>query len=120
MKKHPILALLVLLVVFLGSTSSKEIQVSKTKLLVTVIDESGNNVEGATITIYTSMDDYENNKNKLIIGKTDKKGKFQFKGLQNKPYFLDVRKDVMKNDGEGVQTGSLSTEKINRVIVVIK
>ena len=101
-------------------TSEVSAQNTKTKLHITVIDDSGNNVTGATITIYSSQEDYENSTNKLITGKSDKKGIFQFKGLEAKSYFLDVRKDHLKNDGLGVQTGLLSENKVNKVLVVIK
>ncbi len=95
-------------------------QDAKTKLLVTVIDDRGNNVEGASIIIYSSIEDYENSQNILIKGETDKKGRFQFKGLESKPYFLEVKKDNKKNDGQGIQTGLLSEGKINKVMVVIR
>lgn len=111
--------LLALSLLVFSSTISSD-QILKTKLQVTVIDHLGNYVEDATVTIYSSAEDYKNNSNKLVIGQTDKKGRFQFKGLEAKAYFLDVRKDNLKNDGEGVQTGSLSEKKINKVIVVIK
>ncbi|MEO9871590.1 peptidase associated/transthyretin-like domain-containing protein [Ekhidna sp.] len=120
MEKQSIVILFMLSIILLGNTSFKPVQTSKTKLYVTVIDGSGNQIEDAAITIYTSEDDYKNNANKLIEGKTDKKGKFQFKGLGIRSYFLDVRKNAMNNDGEDVQTGLLSEGKINRVIVVIK
>ncbi len=94
-------------------------QNAKTKLQVTVIDNLGNNIEGATIIVYSSAEDYKNNENQLIKGKTDSKGRYQFKGLESKPYFLNVRKDHLKNDEQGAQTGLLSEKKINKVIVVI-
>ncbi|MEP1033573.1 carboxypeptidase-like regulatory domain-containing protein [Ekhidna sp.] len=120
MKKHSILVLTGLSLIFLLSTASAPIQVLKTKLHVTVVDDLGNPVEGASITIFSSAKDYENNSNKLIEGKSNKKGIYKFKGLETKPYFLDVRKDKLKNDGEGVQTGSLAKGKINKVIVVLR
>ncbi|WP_436515564.1 carboxypeptidase regulatory-like domain-containing protein [Ekhidna sp. To15] len=114
------LSIILALSLFVCSVSISSGQILKTKFQVIVIDNLGNYVEGATVTIYSSGDDYKSNTNELIIGKTDKKGKFQYKGLEAKSYFLDVRKDNLKNDGEGVQTGSLSEKKINKVIVVIK
>lgn len=120
MKKLSSYTLLTLILVFMLSTASMPIQVLKTKLHVTVIDDLGNPVEGAIVTIFSSAEDYQNNTNKLIVGTTNKKGIYQFKKLETKSYFLDVRKDQLKNDGEGVQTGSLAKGKINKVIVVIK
>lgn len=109
-----------LLLLFLTTNHTSASQDAKTKLLVTVIDDRGNNIEGASIIIYSSMEDYENSQNLLIKGKTDKKGRFQFKGLESKPYFLDVKKDNKRNDGQGVQTGLLSEGKVNKVMVIIK
>lgn len=119
MRNRSIKSLAILLIVILG-TASVPIQDSKIKLLVSVIDNRGNNVEGATISIYSSSADYQNSENRLVKGKTDKKGKFQFKGLESRSYFIDVRKDNLKNDGQGVQTGLLSEGKLNKVIVIIK
>lgn len=118
MKTHHLIHLIAFILTLFASDVAA--QNTKTKLHVTVIDDRGNNVIGATITIYSSQEDYESNTNELIIGKSDKKGVFQFKGLEAKPYFLDVRKDHLKNDGQGVQTGLLSENKVNKVLVVIK
>lgn len=110
------------LVIFLVALVSIHIahgQNAKTKLQVTVIDNLGNNIEGAIITIYSSAEDYQNIENQLIKGETDSKGRFQFKGLESKSYFLSVRKDHLKNDKQGAQTGLLSEKKTNKVIVVI-
>ena len=96
------------------------IQSVETKLQIIVIDAKGKNVSGAEITIYSSEEDYNQKKNELIIGKTDRKGIFQYKGLGTRSYFLDVRKDDLSNTGEDVQTGALAPKKMNKVIIILK
>ncbi len=115
MKKYQLLLILLSLI----SLSFQTIQ-SETRLEITVIDGKGKNVVDADIIIYSSEEDYTSKENELIIGQTDKKGRFQYKGLGTRSYFLDVRKDNLSNEGTDVQTGSLSGKKLNRVIVVLK
>ena len=120
MKKLSVSKCLIILLTILGTTSFSPAQSSKTKLLITVIDISGNFVEGASVGIYSSEEDYQNGSNKLVEGKTDKKGRFQYKGLDAKPYFLDIRKDNLKNSEQSANTGALSEERVNKFLVTIK
>ncbi|WP_462251420.1 carboxypeptidase-like regulatory domain-containing protein [Ekhidna sp.] len=119
MKIASIAAYLYVILFFIGTPNAVS-QDAKTKLLVTVIDGSGSNVSEADIIIYSSEEDYLNRENRLIKGKTDKKGRFQFKGLQAGSYYLEVKKDSKNNNNENPETGLLSPNKVNRVIVVIK
>ncbi len=112
--------LLPLFILLIAATSYVLIQTSETKLQIIVIDHKGENVPGADIIIYSSEEDYNKKENQLIIGKTDKKGIFQYKGLGTKSYFLEVSKDDLTNAGEDVQTGALSSKKMNKVIVILK
>ncbi|MEO9483851.1 MAG: carboxypeptidase-like regulatory domain-containing protein [Ekhidna sp.] len=120
MNQNAILAASTILVLLSIGSLFQPNQTSKVKLLVTVIDAAGKNVEGATITIYSSEEDYQNSINELIVGKSDKKGRFQFKGLESKSYFLDVRKDAMNNAADGAETGLISQEKVNKILVTVK
>ncbi|WP_144017402.1 transthyretin-like family protein [Ekhidna lutea] len=113
--------ILLIVVIFSGLGSSfLPVQSNKTKLLIEVIDLSGRPVKDASIKIYSSEEDYNSDSNILITGKTDKKGKFQYKGLAAKPYFLDIRKDNLKNAQHSVNTGALSVERTNKFLVTIK
>lgn len=109
-----------MLLTFYGVSHDLRAQSAKTKLQVIVIDESGNNVSNADIIIYTSEKDFLNKENKLVKGKTDKKGRFQFKGLESKSYFLEVKKDHKNNNTDNPETGLLSADRLNKIIVVIK
>ncbi len=95
-------------------------QVLKTKLQVTVRNDLGNIVEGATVTLYKTQADYENNENPVQSGETDEKGRIIFKELQPVSYFMDVRKGDLNNDGRGVQTTKLIAKKKNIVATIIE
>ncbi len=102
------------------SFESAEQQILPTKLSVTVIDGTGNFVEGATVTLFATEDDYINSKNALQTAVSGKKGKTVFKKLEPITYYLDVRKGDQSNDGRGSQTGQLREGRVNKVNVVIE
>jgi protocatechuate 3,4-dioxygenase beta subunit len=108
-----------ILLVGLFSFQSKKETMLPTKLRITVIDGLGNFVEGATVSIYISEDDYRESKNALDSAKTDEKGRALFKDLSPIPYFIDARKADLKNDAEGVQTAPLEEGKLNKVNTII-
>ena len=95
-------------------------QLLPTKLRITVIDGLGNPVEGATVKIFKSQDDYIASENAVQMAESDKKGRVTFKDLEPIGYFIDARKDDMNNDGEGVKTAALSEGKLNKVNTVIE
>lgn len=107
--------------VFLSVFSSHaQAQVLPTKLRVTVIDNLGNFVEGAQVTIFASEEDYRNNTNPITCCPTDKKGRVTFEGLQAISYFIDASKGDQNNNGEGVKTAPLVPKKLNKVNTVIQ
>ncbi|MFY0598893.1 MAG: Ig-like domain-containing protein [Cyclobacteriaceae bacterium] len=95
-------------------------QLFQTKLKVTVIDRLGNFTENATVTLYTSLEDYRSNKNAAASGTTDEKGRVKFKGLKPMTYYIDARKDDLNNDGEGTQTEALIKGRLNKLNIVIE
>lgn len=119
MKRVSIIAFgLFLTLVALSSYQSAEIL--PTKLRVTVIDELGNLIEGATVTLYKSEADYRSNENPVAKEQTDKKGRALFKDLEPISYFIDARLDDKNNDGKGAVTAPLLEGKVNRVNTVIE
>ena len=107
--------------VFLMVFSSFQPKPLPTSLRITVIDNLGNLVENAEVTIYESEDDYRNNANPVAEPqKTDDKGRVKFKDLRPVPYFIDARKDDMNNNGEGVRTAALKEGRMNKVNTVIE
>ena len=95
-------------------------QIIKTSLGVTVRDEVGNIVVGATVQLFEKEKDYTAEKNVAAEGVTDEKGYIRFKDLKNISYFVIVRKDDKDNSGGGERTGKLEEKKINKVTIVIQ
>jgi hypothetical protein len=95
-------------------------QIIKTSLNVTVRDDTGNTVEGATIQLYESEQDYNAEKNVVAQGVTDKKGYLKLKELKAISYYVIVRKDDKDNSGGGEKTGKLEANKINKVTIIIQ
>ncbi len=91
-----------------------------TKLRVTVIDELGNTVEGATVTIYKTEADYRSSENAVQKQLTDKKGRVTYKDLEPISYFIDARSSDKNNDGKGAVTAPLLEGKLNKVNTVIE
>lgn len=117
MKKATISSLIIIFVIF----SSFQPKFLPTSLKITVIDNLGNVVQNAEVTIYRSEDNYRNNTNPATKKQlTDEKGRVTFKKLAPVSYFIDARKGDKSNDGEGVQTAKLKEGKVNKVNTVIE
>jgi len=99
---------------------SSGFQIIKTQLSVTVRDELGNTVEGASVQLYENEDDYAAEKNVAAQGVTDAKGVLKMKELKAISYYVIVRKDDKDNVGGGEQTGKLDANRINKVTIVIQ
>lgn len=95
-------------------------QLIKTQLTVTVRDETGNVVQGATVQLFEKKEDYTKEVNVAAEGITDAKGIVKLKELKAISYFIIVRKDDKDNSGGGEQTGKLEGNKINKVTVIIQ
>jgi hypothetical protein len=95
-------------------------QLIKTSLNVTVRDETGNTVEGATVQLFETEEDYTKETNVAATGVTDKKGYVKIKELKSIPYFVIVRKGDKDNSGGGEKTEKLEAKKINKVTIVIQ
>jgi uncharacterized protein (DUF2141 family) len=95
-------------------------QIIKTSLNVTVRDETGNTVEGATVMLFEKEEDYTKETNIAAQGVTDNKGYLKLKDLKSIKYYVIVRKDDKDNAGGGEQTGKLEAKKMNKVTIVIQ
>ena len=115
MKKSSVILAAVALVVLCSA-----FQIIKTSLGVTVRDEVGNTVSGATVQLFEKEEDYTAEKNVAAEGATDEKGYIRFKELKNISYFVIVRKDDKDNSGGGEKTGKLEEKKTNKVTIVIQ
>lgn len=105
----------------LGMLAFAPSQIFNTSLRLTIIDELGNPVEGAEVTLYHSLDDYREEQNPATETQTsDKKGRVKFSKLEPKVYFILAEKDGMSNAGAGVQTNELQSGRINKSNVIIE
>ena len=95
-------------------------QVLPTALRVTVLDNLGNVVENAKVTLFGNSGDYENGEN-AVAGPSfsDSKGRVTFKGLEPKAYYVEVKKGEMSNYGEAEKTNVLAKGKTNKVNIII-
>jgi len=114
MRSHRIIFSLVFLV------SLSAFQLIKTQIVVTVRNDLGNTVEGATVKLYEKEEDYNKEENAVAEGVTDTKGVVKFKELKAIAYFVQVEKGDLNNFGGGEQTGKLEANKINKVTIVIQ
>jgi hypothetical protein len=95
-------------------------QLIKTQLTITVRNDLGNTVEGATVKLYEKEEDYSQETNATAEGTTDAKGIVKFKDLKDIVYFVQVEKGDLNNFGGGEQTGKLEEKRINKVTIVIQ
>jgi hypothetical protein len=99
---------------------SAEAQLIKTTLNLTVRDELGNIVEGATVALYETEANYTEEKNPVATGTTNAKGLVKFKELKAIPYYVIVRKGDLDNSGAGEQIGKLEANKFNSATIIIR
>jgi uncharacterized GH25 family protein len=108
---------IILLAIVLSSAA--RITPLPTNVKITIVDELGNSVEGATVTLYNNKEDYRAEENPVQTGLTDKKGIVTFKKLDAKVYFVHAYKGDKNNNFAGVQTDTLKEGKVNKIIIVI-
>ena len=107
-------------ILFILSLLVMSFAVINTQLHVTVRDELGNLVEGATIQLYANEQDFTKEVNKVAEATTDKKGIARFKSLNATVCYVIVRKDDKDNAGAAEQTGKLDAGRINKVTIIIQ
>ncbi|NOT74080.1 MAG: carboxypeptidase regulatory-like domain-containing protein [Cyclobacteriaceae bacterium] len=115
MKKHTSIILIILF-----AALAAQAQIIKTSLTLTIRDELGNAVEGATVSIFENQEDYTAEKNAAETGTTDAKGVIRFKNLKGIAYYVLARKGDKDNAGGGEQTGKLEEKKFNKATIVIQ
>ncbi len=95
-------------------------QIIKTTLHITVRDELGNTVPGATVQLFETEDDYLKEENIAQEATADKHGIAKFKDLKAIAYYVIIRKDDKDNSGGGERTEVLEAKRINKVTIVIQ
>lgn len=105
---------------FFAMSPKAEAQIFNTKLKITVLDELGNFVKDAEVTLYATLEDYKAEKNpvqKMLL--SDSKGKVTFKKLEKSQYYVVIRKGDRDNSGGGEMVNNLESGKVNKANVVI-
>ena len=121
MKQHyKTLVSSVLFLTLIVMAPSVRAQLIKTSLTITVRDELGNTIKGASVKLFEKEADYVADKNSSAEGTTDDKGVVKFKNLKAIPYFVLAKKDDKDNAGGGEQTEKLEEKKFNKVTIVIQ
>jgi hypothetical protein len=108
---------IVLLLISVSVTTS---QIFKTSLTLTVRDELGNIVEGASVKLFEKQDDYNKETNQVAEATTDAKGIAKFKGIRPIAYFVLVNKGDKDNAGGGEKIDKLDEGKFNKSTIVIQ
>lgn len=101
-------------------SKNSPMQLFNTSLIITVRDELGNTVEGASVKLFQKEEDYTKEVNPVEEGTTDKKGVVRFKKLKPEIYFILSRKGDKDNAGGGEKTGKLEEGKFNKVTIIIQ
>lgn len=96
------------------------VQIFKTSLTVTVRDELGNTVEGASLKLYLKEEDFTKEVNQVAETTSDKKGVAKFNKLKPESYFILARKGDKDNTGGGEKIGKLEEGKFNKVTIIIQ
>jgi hypothetical protein len=112
-------SLLIFALVF-NLSVSKPFQLFNTSLTVTVRDEVGNTVAGASVKIFVKEDDYTKETNAVEEGTTDARGVVKFKKLNPQGYFILCRKEDKDNAGGGEKVSPLKKGEFNKITVVIQ
>lgn len=116
MKYFALLSLFLLL----GFVPARKAHMLPTKLEITVRDELGNVVEGASVQLFKTQEDYDKGQNPITeVRKTDERGRVVFSDLEAKEYYVQAEKGDLDNGGAGVKTIPLVAKRINKVTIII-
>ncbi len=120
MKKHSIILFLSVFVAVGFSFGRVVPKFPPTSLKVIVLDEMGNPVQDAEVSLFGNQEDYKAETNPLAQKTTNKKGQAVFKQLDPAQYFVLASFAGKTNIGLGVQTGVLFEGRVNKVNTIIR
>ena len=112
---------LIVFILFLaGSAIAQDNKILSTKLQITILNNLGNPVMGAQVSIYESEDDYLGDKNVIgTVMAADKKGRVMFKDLKPIKYYIYARDGSMDNEDGNQHTEKLREGLKNKITVII-
>ena len=123
MKKISILVLLISLVVISSCKKSKDDDVDPqtTDLQITVVNELGERISGASVILYRLKTDYLNNINSIDSTTTNRSGQVEFKDLNTINYYFHIEKTPATNEFTEQKTiAPLTKNMLNTVTVLIE
>ncbi|MEZ5106667.1 MAG: SpaA isopeptide-forming pilin-related protein [Draconibacterium sp.] len=93
---------------------------SSPQLEITVINENVVFVEGATVTLYNTKEDWKQKENEVQSLQTDSKGQVFFEDLQEQKYYFFVEKGDMNNMADIAATAEpLKVGQLSQLLVQI-
>lgn len=119
----PLIALLVLLSFLASCTSSNddEVEPQTTDLQITVVNELGQRINAANVTIYQLKTDYTNNSNAIDSGITGSNGVITFENLRAINYYFYIENAPATNNLTQFKTiAPLTSNMVNTVTVLIE
>lgn len=120
MKKYLVISMLTVFAFGISAYTYADLNFLPTSLKVLVLDELGNPVEGAEVSLFKNQEDYRAGENLLVKKTTDKDGEVVFKKLEVTSYFIHADYDGKTNVGGGVQTEKLVEGRINKVNTIVQ
>lgn len=91
------------------------------QLEITVLNENGGRIQGASVTLYDSEDNWNNGTNFLQSGLTDSQGIILFEELEEQVYFIYAEKDELSNqDGISALNEELQINVRALLTIIIK
>lgn len=94
-------------------------QTGSTRAKITVVNDNEQIIVGATVQIFKTKENYKKEIKPVATGKTGKKGTFEIKNLQEKVYYILVKKGDLNNHNGNVKTDTLSSAGKNRYKIMI-
>ena len=109
----------ILVVAVIGFSFTSESEKDRGLLVVTVLDDAGNIIEGVEVTVFETEEDHTNKTNGIGPVKSNENGKAKFKELKLIGYYIWAEKGNMNNLFGAEKTIELVPNKYNRVNVII-
>jgi len=104
----------------LSCSKSSTTAPATTSLEITLKDDLGNPVTGATVKLYSSETNYSNGTNEVQGSKTsDSKGVVLFDNLSSIKYYFSADKDCLTNAFGGVATSNALTSSTKNMVTCI-
>lgn len=112
----------ILFLFFFGCTEKEYIDIDVSpQLEILVKDKAGNPILGATVSLYTSENDFNSKVSERKTEMTNAVGKVLFKDLNETVYYFYAEKDGLNNFYEAVTfTNPLSKNEIRTITCIIR